>query len=268
VKQRQVYYISGNTGLLAKDLGKALLSQFPGLIFIEETIPFVRNIGQAQAAYQKITDECLESSPIVISTLFSKELNTVFNQPGVFFFTIFDYFLKALEKELDTEAIRRPGTARHQDNRTLASRVDAIHYSMCHDDGTGLCDYDDAELILLGVSRSGKTPICLFLATQLGIKSANHPLIDRDLEACTLPAEIRRNSHKTIALTMDPVILAEYRENRLPGSVYAALSTCRKEILLAEQIYAKYTLKVIQAGGSSIEETAMQVIGLLNANNS
>lgn len=265
VETKDVYYISGSTSLLAKDLGKALLSQFPGFTFREESIPFVRDEIEAKKAYRKIIAQSGPARPIVISSLFSRELNSIFDQKEIYLLTIFDRFLFEIEDFLGAKAIRRPGKGRSQDDQTLQNRVKAIHFSIAHDDGMGVADYDDAELILLGVSRCGKTPVSIFLATQLGIKTANHPLIDSDLKSCHLPAEIRRNRHKVVGLSMEPITLSRFREQRLPGSTYAAISTCVEEVRLSFNIFKKYNIRSVQAGGSSIEETGMQVVRILNS---
>lgn len=261
---RDIYYISGNTTILAKDMAKALLSQFPDNHFHEESIPFVRNADDAAKALEKILNQSAGRFPIIISTLFSEKLNAVFDRPELHLFTICDQLLLRLENILGTQATRRPGASRIQDDVTLANRVSAIHYTISHDDGIGINDYDKAELIIVGVSRSGKTPVSVFIATQQGIKTANYPLIEKDLNGCLLPAAIRRNRHKVIGLSIHPVALHKFRESRFPGSRYAQLDTCKRELEQANRLYEKYNLFVVHSGGSSIEETAMQVVGELN----
>jgi len=261
---RDVYYISGNTTILAKDMGKALLSQFPENQFHQESIPFIHNREDAEKAVEKILNQSAGQFPIVISSLFSENLNAVFLRPELHLFTICDQLLIRLEKILGAQATRLPGTARIQDDKTLANRVSAIHYTIAHDDGTGINDYDEAELIIVGVSRSGKTPVSVLIATQYGIKTANHPLVEKDLNSYHLPAAIRRNRHKVVGLSIDPIALHRFRQIRLPGSRYAQLETCKKELEQADLIYEKYHIMVIQSGGSSIEETAMQVIHQVN----
>lgn len=257
---RDIYYISGNTTILAKDMAKALLSQFPDNHFHEESIPFIRNTEDAAKALEKILSQSADRFPIIISTLFSENLNAVFDRPELHLFTICDQLLIRLENILGTRATRLPGSSRIQDDVTLANRVSAIHYTISHDDGTGINDYDEAELIIVGVSRSGKTPVSVFIATQQGIKTANHPLIEKDLNSCVLPAAIRRNRQKVIGLSINPIALHKFRESRFPGSRYAQLATCERELEQANRIYDKYKVFVVHSGGSSLEETAMQVV--------
>lgn len=265
-KTRSVYYLSGTTGILAKEMGKALLSQFPDLSFHEELIPFIRTRAQAEAARDKILADNEETEPIIFSTLFSNELNSVFDISGVDYLNLCDQFLVRLEHLLDAEAIRKPGTARSHDDNIMNRRVNAIHYSIAHDDGTSTTDYDEADIIVVGVSRSGKTPVSIFLATQMGLKSANYPLVDSDLQTTCLPPELLRNMGKVVGLSTSPEMLHSYREKRFAGSRYAKLTTCVTELKQSDRIFAKYQIPVIFSGGYSIEEVATQAAQNLKFN--
>jgi regulator of PEP synthase PpsR (kinase-PPPase family) len=139
-------------------------------------------------------------------------------------------------------------------------RVEAIHYCLAHDDGTKMGEYDEADIILLGVSRSGKTPVSVFLATQMGLKSANFPLTSEYLNSYRVPNMIRQNLSRVVALTTSPQQLHSAREKRYPGSKYAKLSTCIEELKQAEQIYMKSHIPVVSSAGKSIEETATQAM--------
>jgi len=258
-KSKDVYYVSGNTGILAKDMGKALLCQFPEVSFNEELIPFIRTESQAQKALDRILSQSAGRYPIVFSTLFRKNLNKIFDIPEIEFLNICDHFLVQLEDILEAKPIREPGTARALTDSAMNRRVNAIHYSIAHDDGTGTKDYDEADLIIVGVSRSGKTPVSVFLATQMGIKAANFPLVDDNLLTCQLPPEIIRNKRRVVGLSTTPEMLSSFREKRYKGSSYATLSTCVKELKLSDQIFLKYQIPVVFSDGRSIEETATQV---------
>ncbi|KAB2891691.1 MAG: pyruvate, phosphate dikinase/phosphoenolpyruvate synthase regulator [Desulfobulbaceae bacterium] len=258
-KSKDVYYISGNTGILAKDMGKALLCQFPEISFNEELIPFIRSESQARRALEKILSQSPGRYPLVFSTLLSTKLNQIFDTPEVEFLNICDHFLVKLEELLEARAIREPGTSRHLDDNTMTRRVNAIHYSIAHDDGTGTKDYDEADLIVVGVSRSGKTPVSVFLATQMGLKTANYPLVQDDLTSIRLPPEIIRNKKRVVGLSTTPQMLHSFREKRYPGSTYANLATCEQELKQSDQIFLKYQIPVVFSDGRSIEETATQV---------
>lgn len=257
---RDVYYISGSTAILAKDMGKALLSQFPDLLFSEEYIPFISNEEEARKAFKKIMRQSGGNHPLIFSSLFSHHLNSIFDHPSVHLFTIFDRFLEQLERVLATKALRRPRVSRIQDDASLSSRVSGIDYTIRHDDGAGASDYCSAELIIIGISRSGKTPVSMFLATQFGIKTANYPLVEDDLATCHLKAEVRRNRDKLVGLSISPEILHKFREKRFPGSRYAEPANCQRETMQALEIFQKYSIPMVWSGGSSIEETAIQIM--------
>lgn len=258
-KTKDIYYVSGTTGILAKEMGKALLCQFPGVEFNEELIPFIRTVEQAEKVRERILKQSQGNCPIIFSTLFTNDLNGVFNIPEVVFLNICDPFIVRLEDVMDEKALRKPGTARVLNDSILSVRANAIHYSIEHDDGTATRDYDDADIIIVGVSRSGKTPISIFLATQMGLKTANYPLVDKDLEECILPPEIQQNPKKIIGLMTTPETLHSFREKRYSGSRYASLATCRMELKQSELIFQKYNIPLVVSAGRSIEETATQI---------
>jgi len=263
-KSKDIYYISGSTGILAKDMGKALLCQFPEVSFNEEMISFVRTKEDAQAAIKRILDQSIGRYPLVFSTLLTQEFNSIIDVPEVEFLNLFDHFLVQVEELLETKALRVSGASRHIDDRLMVKRVEAIHYCINHDDGCCTKDYDEAEIILLGVSRSGKTPVSVFLATQMGIKAANYPLVKDDLDSYRLPPDIIRNKSNVVGLSTSPQLLHHYREKRYQGSTYAKLSTCSEEIQKANQIYMNHQIPIIMTDGKSIEETATQVAHEMN----
>ncbi len=265
-KTKNVYYVSGGTGILAKNMGKALLAQFPDISFAEELFPFIRTQSEAELILEKIFDQSLGNYPIVFSTIFIKELNDIFDIPEVEFLNIFDHFLGHLEDRLEAKAVRISGFSRHLDNTTLTKRVNAIEFSISHDDGTGMIDYDDADLILVGVSRSGKTPVSAYLATQMGVKTANYPLIEDDLNLYQIPAEVARNIQRVVGLSTSPQTLHSFRESRYRGSKYSMLTTCVREISQANKIFQKYSIPVVFTDGSSIEEIATQITQQLHLN--
>lgn len=261
---KDVYYISGGTGILAKDLGKALLCQFPEVSFNEELIPFVRKEEDVHKAVDHIRSQSTGRYPLVFSTLLTQEFNQILDSPEFEFLNVFDHFLVKVEEILERKALRVTGASRHIDAETMQKRVEAIHYCLEHDDGTRTKEYDEAEIILLGVSRSGKTPISVFLATQMGIKAANYPLVKEDLDSYRLPPDILRNRTKVVGLTTNPKLLHRYRETRYKGSTYAKLATCMDEIQKANQIYLNCQIPIIITDGKSIEETATEVAHSMN----
>ncbi|MBA3003135.1 MAG: pyruvate, phosphate dikinase/phosphoenolpyruvate synthase regulator [Desulfurivibrio sp.] len=256
---KDVYYISDSTGILATNLGQALICQFPEINFHEEKFPFVLNREEAKKILGYILKKSAGRRPLIFSTIMTKEILAVFDSPEVELFDAFEIFMTRLEGCLEAKALGVPGFSRHIDNLTMAKRVEAIHYCLEHDDGVNTHELDEAEVILLGVSRSGKTPVCVYLATQMGLKSANFPLTDEYLREYTLPEEILKNKKHVIGLTTTPEVLHNVREKRYADSNYAKRSTCSEEIQTAETIFHNHQIPIVSTAGKSIEEVATQV---------
>jgi len=223
---KDVYYISDSTGILATNLGQALICQFPQVNFNEEKFSFIRTVAEAQKTMAHIMKRSGGRRPIIFSTILDPEVRAVFDSPEVEYFEAYGLFMERLETCLETDAVREPGFARHPSDVTMNKRVEAIHYCLAHDDGTKVSEYDEADIILVGVSRSGKTPVSVFLATQMGLKSANFPFTSEYLNSYRLPEIIRQNLSRVVALTTSPEQLHSAREKRYQGSKYARLSTC------------------------------------------
>ncbi len=256
---KDIYYISDSTGIMITNLGQALICQFPEVNFHEERFPYIRTVEEARKTLEYILDKSRGRRPIIFSTIMDNEVRDVFRASEVEFFDAFDFFLEPLEDCLEAKALRVPGFSRHFDDVHMARRVEAIHYTLDHDDGTRPYEFDEAEVILVGVSRSGKTPVSVYLATQMGLKVANYPLTNEYLNKSRLPEEVRRNRKKALGLTTTPELLKNMREKRYPGSDYAAIATCRRELSLAEIIFKQNDIPIISTAGKSIEEMATQV---------
>jgi len=263
---QDVYYVSGSTAILAEDMGKALLAQFQDIRFREEKIPFIHTPEDARKALDHILQQSEGNPPLVFCTIMDQETRDVFNCPQVRFFDIFLNTLELLEQALGTPALREPGYSRHFTLSRMNKRVDAIHFSLEHDDGTRPAEYDEAEIILLGVSRSGKTPASIYLATHMELKAANFPLTEDHLLQPELPPEIVRNRKRAVGLTCSPQYLHTIREKRYAGSSYASLATCTQELQQAKHLYMQHNLKVINVEGRSIEEIAVQAIQAIGLN--
>ena len=263
-KSKDIYYISDGTGIVANNLGKALICQFPEISFNEEKFPFITTVAKAKKIMNYILKRSAEHRPIIFSTIISHETIAVFNVPEVEFFDAYAFFLERLENCLDAKALRVPGASRKVTDMDIDRRMEAIHYCLKHDDGTKTSEYDIADVIILGVSRAGKTPISVYMASQMGLKTANFPLTHRFLSEYYLPDGILRNLKRSAGLTTSPEFLHNVRKKRYPNSNYARLATCRNEIKRAEQIFQKYHIPVISSAGKSIEEMATQVTQELN----
>jgi hypothetical protein len=191
------------------------------------------------------------------------ETRDIFNCPQVQFFDIFLNTLELLEQALDSRAMREPGYSRHFTISKMDKRVDAIHFSLEHDDGTKTAEYDEAEIILIGVSRSGKTPVSIYLATHMELKAANFPLTSDHLDKYELPTDIVRNRKRVVGLTSSPQYLHNIREKRYAGSTYASLANCTRELQQAKQLFLRHNIKVLNVEGRSIEEIAVQAIQVI-----
>ena len=260
LNKKNIYYVSGCTGIVATDVGKSLLSQFPETNFHEEKFPFIKNLSDAQKTINYILEQSVGVKPIIFSSLVNPEVREVFNRPEVELFDIYDAFLGRLENCLDDKPLLLPGSSRHVDDSGISKRAKAIDYSLEHDDGRKIVDYNKADVIVLGVSRSGKTPLSIYLATHLGLKVANYPLTEETLNNYKLPKEINENITKTVGLTSNHEILSTIRQERYPDSNYAKRSVCIQELRQAEQIYQNYKIPYINTSRKSIEELAAQIL--------
>ncbi len=259
-KSKDVYYVSDSTGILATNLGQALICQFPEINFYEEKFPFIQNVKEARETISHIRKQSGGRRPLIFSTIMDNRVRKIFETPEVEFFDVFDFFLGRLESVLEAKALRVPGFSHHIDDVGMVKRVEAIHFCLGHDDGTKIDEFDEAEIILLGVSRVGKTPVCVYLASQMGFKSANFPLTSEYLDHFRLPEGIAPNMKRVVGLTTTAELLHSARGKRYPESNYANKVTCLDEIQKAQQIFKKYNIPVINSAGKSIEETATQVI--------
>jgi regulator of PEP synthase PpsR (kinase-PPPase family) len=256
---KDVYYISDSTGILVTNLGQALTCQFPEINFVEESYPFVRTISQAKEITRTILKHSGGRRPLVFISILDPQIRQIFDNPEVEFFDIFGSLLNDLERSLETKALRVPGFSHHMGGMGMGKRVEAIHYCLEHDDGTKSYEYHEADIIILGVSRAGKTPVSVYLATQMGYKAANFPLTSEYLNQYKLPPALKAETKRLVGLTTSPQFLSSVREKRYPASNYAKISTCREEIQQAEEIYRRNGIPSVSSSGKSIEEIATQI---------
>ncbi len=256
---KDVYYISDSTGILATNLGQALLCQFPKISFYEEKFPFIQTVKEAKKTLSYIIKQSGGRKPLIFSTIVNKEIRRVFDTPEVELLDVFEAFLERLEGCLEARALREPGFSHQTDMMSMRKRVEAIQYCLSHDDGSKAHELNEADVILLGVSRTGKTPVSVYLATQMELKAANFPLTAEYLDGYHLPDSIIQNSKRVVGLTISAEFLRSVRERRYPGSNYAKLSTCTREIQQANKIFYQYKVPIISTTGKSIEEIATQI---------
>lgn len=152
-KSKEIYYVSDSTGILATNLGQALICQFPEINFHEEKFPFIKTAAEAKKTIDYIVKTSSGRQPIIFSTLVDPGIRKIFDHPEVNLFDVCEVFLGRLETCLEAKALLLPGFSRQVDDISMAKRVAAIHYCLEHDDGTKLDEYDEADVIMLGVGQ-------------------------------------------------------------------------------------------------------------------
>ncbi len=260
--RRTVFFVSDQTGVTAETMGHSLLTQFEGLEFRPVTLPFVSSIDKAQEAVRKINHAAAEEGlrPIIFSTLVQDELRDIVMGCDALFLDFFAAFVGPLERELDTRSTHRAGRAHGmQDLAAYTTRINATNFSLANDDGAG-AGYAHADVVVIGVSRSGKTPTCLYMALQYGIFAANYPLTDEDLEAGELPARLSAYRDKLYGLTIKPERLQQIRNERRPESRYASRPQVQYELRAAEALFQRYAIPFLDTTECSIEEIASRII--------
>jgi regulator of PEP synthase PpsR (kinase-PPPase family) len=259
---RQVFFLSNGTAITAETLGLSLLAQFPDQDFKTRTIPFIDTLAKAHAVRDEIDSGIDQANqlPIVICTMGDADLMKIINQSKALIIDPFGDILPRLEKVLAARH-HEPGESHRTVNPSLyESRIDAIDYAMLHDDGGKSQNYGEADIILVGVSRSGKTPSCLYLALQFGIKAANYPITEEDMEFEQLPEPLRRFEQRLYGLTTDLNRLVNIRQERRPNSRYSSTQQCRYELRAVEQMYQRYKIKYINTSKMSVEEISARII--------
>jgi regulator of PEP synthase PpsR (kinase-PPPase family) len=263
---RTVFFVSDGTGITAETFGHSVLSQFEGLKVRQVRLPFIDNLEKADDAVTRINHQGRVDGrrPIVFSTLVNPEINEIVRTAQALFLDLIATFVGPLETEFgvkSTHTIGRFHAVAESDR--YKQRIEAIHYTMAHDDGQLHKDLEQADVIFVGVSRCGKTPTSLYLAVQHGIKAANYPLIPDDFERGRLPDVLYRYKDKMFGLTISAERLAEVRHQRRPGSRYASLETCRMEVNEAEAMMKREGIQWLSTTTRSIEEIATNVLTLL-----
>jgi regulator of PEP synthase PpsR (kinase-PPPase family) len=262
-EKRTAFFVSDRTGITAEMLGHSLLTQFDTVRFQEVTLPFVDTIEKAREIVARI-DETAESDgarPIVISTLVDSEIAAIVGGANALFLDCFEIFISPLEKELGAVASHAIGRS-HSTNDLVNyyHRIDAVNYALGHDDGVSTRDLSEADIVLVGVSRSGKTPTCLYMAMQFGIRAANYPLIPEDFSTMQLPGQLRPLRGRLRGLTIKPERLQQIRAERRPGSRYATLENCEYEVREAEALMRQEGIPYLDATSKSVEELATTIL--------
>jgi regulator of PEP synthase PpsR (kinase-PPPase family) len=264
-----VFFVSDGTGITAETFGNAILAQFE-VKFRHIRVPFVDSVDKAHQAVRQIlhTGEVEGRKPIVFTTLVNMEVLTVILdgcKGKTMLMDMFGTFVNPLEQELGIKSNHRVG--RFSDaskSKEYRDRIEAINFSLAHDDGQLNRDLELSDVILVGVSRSGKTPTSLYLAMQHGLKASNYPLIPEDFERRQLPPALMPHKKKIFGLTIQPERLSEIRNERRPDSKYASIQNCRHEVAEAEAMMRRAGIRWLSTTHKSIEEIATTILQEIN----
>jgi regulator of PEP synthase PpsR (kinase-PPPase family) len=262
--ERTVFFVSDGTGITAETFGNSILNQFPAKPRHVRR-PFIDTMEKAHVVLGEINDTAVREGkrPIVFITLVNDDVREILTGEGCkgLVLDMFRTFVEPLELEFGVKSNHRVG--RFSDvskSQEYTDRIEAINFSLAHDDGQSSRNLDSADVILLGVSRSGKTPTSLYLAMQHGIKAANYPLIPEDFDRGRMPGALTPHKRKCFGLTIDPERLAQIRHERRPGSKYASLENCRMEVNEAEAMMRREGVAWLSSTHKSIEEIATTIL--------
>ena len=266
-----VFIVSDATAITADTLAHSVLTQFSDFEYDQHRIPFVDTVEKAQAVAKRINEvhEATGVRPVIFSTFINQEVDKTFTQECTGFrIDLFRTFIKELEQEIGMKSAHSMGRSHViADQERYNRRIEAINYTLAHDDGQMNKGLNEADVILVGVSRSGKTPTSLYLAMQFGIKAANYPLIPEDFDRGELPEVLQTMRHKLFGLSIAPERLSQIRNERRPGSRYASLTNCTQEIHAAENMMRREGIKWLSSTTRSIEEISATILAELKLNN-
>lgn len=261
--RRTVFYLSDQTGVTAETLGHSLLTQFDGQQFEKITLPFIDSVDKAEDALRQINAVSAEEGirPIIFSTLIDTNLQEMFRDSSALYLGFFESFLAPLERELKVQSSHMVGRAHGMtDSVAYDQRIEATNFALTYDDGAKTTGYEKADVILVGVSRTGKTPTCLYLAMSYGIYAANYPLAEDELESGDLPHALERFREKLFGLTIAAERLRRIRKERRPSGRYASMQQVTFELRAAEGLFRRCQIPYIDTTRCSIEEISSKIL--------
>ncbi|MCC5855026.1 MAG: kinase/pyrophosphorylase [Idiomarina sp.] len=257
---RSAFYISDGTALTSETFGHAILSLFP-VQFRHRTLPFIDDSEKAQQVVEEINTAFRDSGerPLIFHTFVDSALKQVIVRSEGVCYDFLDHYVAPVQAELGVAA--KPKTNRtHGIHQDYNFRIDAVNYTLANDDGVTTRNYGEADIILIGASRTGKTPTCLYLALQYGIKAANYPLTEEDMADLQLPYDLKMHRHKLFGLTIDPDRLQQIRDARRSNSRYASMEQCQFEIDQIEGLYRREAIPYVNSTHASVEEIAAKIM--------
>jgi len=261
--KRTVFMLSDGTGITAETLGNSLITQFEHTEFEKLTIPYIDSVDKAEKVVAEINQNYEENKikPLIFMTLVNPEIRLLFKKANGSVFDLFSTFIGPLETELNEKSSYTVGKTHGVANdKSYTHRIEAVDFALHHDDGVKTRGYEKADIILIGVSRCGKTPSCIYMALQYGILAANYPFTEDDLVGFNLPDLLRPYKAKLFGLTIDPYRLQQIRSERRPNSKYASAEQCRIEVNEVEAMYQKEQIPYLNSTKFSIEEIATKIL--------
>lgn len=261
--ERTVFFLSDQTGVTAETLGHSLIAQFSAQNFRQITLPFIDTEDKAKEAVRTINSAGEDGAlkPIVFSTLVQENIRAILKGANGLHLDIFDVFLTPLADELQVHPSFEPGRAHGvSDIDAYMKRIEATNFALANDDGGKSRDYEMADVILIGVSRSGKTPTCLYLALQYGVYAANYPLTDEDFESGKLPDFLVQQKNKLYGLEIAPNRLRQIRKERRPLGKYSSVQQVRFELRETQKLFRRYGIPYVDTTEISIEEISSRIL--------
>ncbi|MBA1242704.1 MULTISPECIES: posphoenolpyruvate synthetase regulatory kinase/phosphorylase PpsR [Pseudomonas] len=261
--KRSAFFISDGTGITAETLGQSLLAQFETITFNKFTRPYIDSVEKARAMVQQINAAADRDGvrPIIFDTIVNQDIREILATSNGFMIDIFSTFLAPLELELGSHSSYSVGKSHSiARNSNYMDRIEAVNFALDNDDGARTHYYDKADLILVGVSRSGKTPTCLYMAMQFGIRAANYPLTEEDMERLQLPTVLRAHRHKLFGLTIDADRLTAIRHERKANSRYSSFAQCEFEVREVESLFRRENIPNINSTHFSVEEISAKIL--------
>jgi len=265
---RPVFFVSNSTGITVETLGRSLLYQFPDTAFESHSLRFVDSEEKAKESVAIINQQAESSGvrPIILCTLVKTELREILSKAEGVYLDVFDCFIAPIEEEIGYRAKLGMEQSHHGiiDDDYYSDRIDAVNYSLKTDDGIRAQEYEYADVILTGASRTGKTPTCLYLAMHYGLRAANYPIVDEEIDTHSMPAVLAKYKNKVFGLLVTPERLQSIRTKRRPDSQYSSLSQCQYEIRQTEALFQHEDLPYFDVSSMSIEEVASIIMSMLN----
>jgi [pyruvate, water dikinase]-phosphate phosphotransferase / [pyruvate, water dikinase] kinase len=264
-KKQSAFIVSDRTGLTAEAMAHSLLSQFPSIDFHIEMFTFVDTKAKATTLVERclLLREQNGTDPLVFLTMVDDSLRSVFTDADICVFDLFKTFIGPMEERLGMESSHSIGKSHGvSDEKAYSSRIAAVHFALQTDDGLDVEHYRKADLIIVGVSRCGKTPVSLYLSLHYGLYVSNFPLVDKELLQHQLPPAIEAYKDKLFGLTIDPYRLLQIRQQRYKGSTYSNADTCQREIAQAENLFRKNAVPYLNTTRMSVEEIGAMIVNL------